>query len=130
VTTESVGRSVVAARSLGRCELCGAQGDGVHHRLKRSAGGTWSPANLLRLCGSGTTGCHGRIEGNPADAVSLGLWLLRGEDPEATPVLCRPVLFGVDWWRLDDDGTVRWHDRAAPAFLEQLGALTGRRLDA
>lgn len=32
-------------------------------------------ANLLLLCGSGTTGCHGWVEGHRADSIDLG-WLV------------------------------------------------------
>jgi hypothetical protein len=43
--------------------------------------------NLLLLCGSGTTGCHGRVESHRAEAYVAG-WLLRsGEHPEQVPVL-------------------------------------------
>jgi hypothetical protein len=45
-----------------------------------------SPANLLLLCGSGTTGCHGWIESHRETAYALGLLVHRGGDPAATPV--------------------------------------------
>lgn len=105
---EQRGRLIVSERSQGRCELCGATGDGVHHRLKRSAGGSWSPANLLRLCGSGTTGCHGRIEAEPAAAKALGLWLERQDDPDQAPALCRPTMWPLAWWQPLEDGTLQW----------------------
>lgn len=119
--TEHRGRLVVSERSQGRCELCGAEGMGVHHRLKRGQGGTWSPANLVRLCGSGTTGCHGAIERHPALAQSLGLWLLRGADdePELEPMLCRPTMWWLAWWQPEPDGT--WHyqrEATAPELLQ------------
>lgn len=107
--TEERGRTIVMERSQGRCEVCGQQGLGVHHRLKRSAGGTWSPSNLLRLCGGGTTGCHGRIEAEPKLALELALWLPRGgPDPDDTMVLCRPTMWTLAWWQPNSDGTWTW----------------------
>lgn len=95
-------RAVVAERSRGLCEVCGAaRAESVHHRLPRSHGGRWSPANCLHLCGHGTAGCHGWIEQRRARSYRAG-WLVRSTaDPAATParlaVLDRPVL-------LTDDG--------------------------
>ena len=37
------------------------------------------------ICGSGTTGDHGRIEHNPEWAYERGLALKTGWDPEQTP---------------------------------------------
>lgn len=80
------------------CEPCGAlTGDrrgvdwSVHHRLPRRMGGTKragvnSPAALLIVCGSGTTGCHGRIESFRAAAYERGLILRAHEDPLVVPV--------------------------------------------
>lgn len=43
------------------------------------------PANLLAICGTGTTGCHGLIESYRARSYEHG-WLLRhGMDPAFTP---------------------------------------------
>lgn len=67
-----------------RCstELVGARGLSwsVHHRRPRGSGGTklkWVnlPANLILLCGSGTTGCHGWVESHRAFARASG-WLV------------------------------------------------------
>jgi hypothetical protein len=43
-------RQAVGNRSGGRCEYCGAIAMDMHHRLARSQGGLWSPANILHLC--------------------------------------------------------------------------------
>lgn len=48
-----------------------------------------SPENLLNLCGSGTQGCHGWIEGNRAEAGEQGWLVKRGIDPEEVPVAYR-----------------------------------------
>ena len=99
-------RALVKARSGGLCELCGhVSATNIHHRRPRRMGGsrlpdTNQPQNLLDLCGSATTGCHGVIEENREHAYSMG-WLVRdGVDPAAMPILRR----GVFVW-LRSDGT-------------------------
>lgn len=58
------------------------------------------PANLITLCGSGTTGCHGWVEAHPVHAKELGLSVSRnGPPPSEVPVL---TLDG--WVLLDNDG--------------------------
>lgn len=80
-----------------RCELCGGTlaglfGHSKHHRRRKGMGGSRLPwindvTNLLLLCGSGITGCHGRIESYRTAAYEAG-WLLRdGEHPAEVPVL-------------------------------------------
>lgn len=103
-------REIVYARSGGRCELCGrsAYGGSVHHRRARGMGGTKSkwvnlPANLLVVCGSGTSGCHGKIESYREMGYRAG-WLLRwGEEPEHAAF----VDSSGRWWRLDNEGGKR-----------------------
>ena len=75
---------LVWSRDEGCCVRCGAALVGarglswsVHHRRPRSMGGTklaWvdRPGNLILLCGSGTTGCHGWVESHRAFARGLG----------------------------------------------------------
>lgn len=115
-------RAIVLDRALGCCEICGAlviqpsggvwepqwmpvQPYSVHHRSARGMGGStvaWinSPANLLLLCGSGTTGCHGHVESHRAEAYENG-WLISGRrDPATVPVL----LAGGDRYLLTADG--------------------------
>lgn len=116
-------RRTVAARAGWRCEICGAvlgwpDGSGgatwcaphsFHHRRARGMGGTRrpdtnSPANLLLLCGTGTTGCHGRVEANRAAAHQLGWLLHQTEDPAQVPAYvvtgaggeARPLLLTTD----------------------------------
>lgn len=101
---EQRGRAIVYARSGGRCELCTRQAESVHHRVKRSQGGTWEPANLLHLCGDGTRRCHAWIEAHPTFSLELGLWLRAGTDPTTVPAWHKPLMFTRDWWLLDNDG--------------------------
>lgn len=110
-------RAIVWTRAGGRCEVCGSSlagmlGFSVHHRRARGMGGTRrsetnTPSNLLVVCGSGTTGCHGHIESHREQSYAAGLLLHDGQAPADVPVLLadpsnpdrrRPVL-------LNDDGT-------------------------
>ena len=93
--TEKV-RSQVLDRDEFCCVRCGAYvgpfGDySIHHRRPRGMGGTKRPesnlpANLLTLCGSGTTGCHGEVESNRTAAVADGFLVSQHADPEVIPV--------------------------------------------
>ena len=94
------------------CALCGMgigpEGRGVgwsvHHRLRRSQGVDHSIQNVIILCGSGTTQCHGWVHANPADARAGG-WMLSGrQEPLAVPVL----VAGQRWVYLTSIGT--YHD--------------------
>jgi len=62
----------------GVCALnCGNTPVSLHHVLPRSLGGGDAEPNLVFLCGSGTTGCHGKIENaDMATLVLLGEHLL------------------------------------------------------
>lgn len=77
------------------CEFCygpldGPFGYSLQHRAARRAGGSklahlGQPPNLLVMCGSGVTQCHGKAEANPEWAYERGLALRTGWDPEQTP---------------------------------------------
>lgn len=96
------------ARSGGRCERCDrALGGGIgvsrHHRMRRRDGGD-RLSNLLLLCGSGTTGCHGWVTEHPDEAYANG-WSVRAlatTDPAEVPVRINGRL-----WVLDDHGVKR-----------------------
>lgn len=53
------------------CRLCERPATNTHHLLYRSHGGDDVPENLIPLCGSGTTGCHGKIHAHDPDAREL-----------------------------------------------------------
>lgn len=55
------------------CAACGGEPGGVHHVIPRSEGGDDVAGNLLLLCGTGTSGCHGAYHGNPYEAESI-IW--------------------------------------------------------
>lgn len=109
-------RALVVERAGGACELCREPlGDvwSLHHRLPRRMGGTrrgWinSPSNLLAVCGTGTTGCHGYIEIHRVEALGCGWLLPDGQHPDQVSVLLpRPTLRGHvarERW-LHPDGT-------------------------
>jgi hypothetical protein len=104
VSVSTADRLLVLARSNGVCEVCGqARATNVHHRMPRGMGGTnrpiESPAWLLHVCGSGTTGCHGRIESDRTRAQAAG-WLLVGQETPET----RPARLWFGTVVLDDQG--------------------------
>lgn len=106
-------KELVAKRAGGRCEMCGNPVSygyySYHHRRTRGMGGSKDPAtnqasNLLLLCGTGTTLCHGWITEFPkkAKAEENGWVVSRWAKPALVPVLVfshapHKVL-------LDDDG--------------------------
>jgi AhpD family alkylhydroperoxidase len=82
-------RDIVLTRDQNRCVRCVryfADGLNLHHRQLRSQGGKNTAANLIALCGSGTTGCHGWVHAHPADARAVGLIVPSWADPAETPV--------------------------------------------
>lgn len=85
-------RQQVMMRFSGRCARCGEYGASIQHRKPRRMGGTSNPAinfpsNLIWVCGSGTTGCHGHMESHRTEAYGNGWLLHAAEDPTEVPVL-------------------------------------------
>lgn len=75
-------------RELRRCARDGESlwGGSLHHRKLRSQNGADSCDNLVGLCGSGTTGCHGWAHHNRDDAAREG-WIVPSHvDPATVPV--------------------------------------------
>jgi hypothetical protein len=78
-----------------RCEACGAwlgrAGGQIQHRKARGMGGTSrgviaSVVNAGLLCGTPSTGCHGRCERRERLIQARGWWLEAGQDPVTVPV--------------------------------------------
>jgi len=73
------------------CCRCGRPLQGsyysLQHRLPRVRGGKHTAENLVTLCGSGTTGCHGWIESHRAEATAQGWLIHTGMDPASIPIL-------------------------------------------
>ena len=93
-------RNTVAERAGYCCERCGRQlhdGDAwtqthsFHHRLPRGRGGRNTVSNLVLLCGSGVTGCHGQVEDQRAAAYDSGWLVETGLDPATKPVLVHDI---------------------------------------
>lgn len=92
------------------CEFCGHNRSkdslgywSVHHRRPRGMGGskdplTNSPLNLLLLCGSGTTGCHGYFESNREEGYERRILIKQSEN-------ISPLFRDKQnvWWRLDEN---------------------------
>ncbi len=104
--------SLVLDRAHYSCEVCSmglGEQRGVdwsaHHRRPRQMGGTnWPginlPSNILIVCGSGTTGCHGVVESHRTRSVAGGWLVLSCTDPaEVTVLICRDR-----WLYLGNDG--------------------------
>lgn len=84
-------RALVLERDNYQCQRCGAPGTNIHHRRPRGMGGTRrrdtnTPVNLITLCGSGTTGCHGWIESHRDEARELGFLVVQAGVPALVPV--------------------------------------------
>ena len=108
-------RARLQDRALGCCEICGTFGaTNAHHRKNRSQGGKDDLANLMLLCGSGTTGCHGTVTMAPVWAENLGYTVRRDQAPESIPVWrwSRSAARN-EWVLLDADGTL------TPSMLEE-----------
>lgn len=106
-------------REFGKCAVCYNTIDttqdrgtswSIHHRCPRAAGGTsrvWvnEAANLLLVCGSGTTGCHGWIESNRDTARQQGLLISSNGIALAEDVEIEHARYGRV--KLTNDGGVR-----------------------
>lgn len=99
--TTGPSRDVVEAvleRDQHSCVVCGHNLHGtrgldwsIQHRRPRRQGGdprpeTNLPANLVAVCGSGVTGCHGWIEDRRTEAGEMGLLLHANDIPAEHPV--------------------------------------------
>lgn len=108
-------RFTVLGRGEYKCERCRQDFLGkaisIHHRRPRMMGGSKNldlhrPANLIALCGSGTSGCHGWVESNRSEARTFGYLIQKVEAACEIPF---KDLNG-DWWLIDDDGQKRQFD--------------------
>lgn len=84
-------RELVRWRDRDRCRRCGAPTWQIHHRKPRGMGGTRDPlindpSNLVLLCGSGTTGCHGWVEMHRTAAREQGWLVSQHADPRYQPI--------------------------------------------
>ena len=102
--------ALVDARDGEACVRCGDRGVEFsrHHRKLRSRRGKDVASNLILLCGSGTTGCHGWAHSNVEEATRACYIVASWHVPAEVPVLMRRL--GVRpwtthvWCLLDDAG--------------------------
>lgn len=96
-------RREVAIRDDGACVKCGVtvvdpitmtpfRQYSIQHRAARGMGGSRDPKinaspNLLMLCGTGVTECHGDVEQHREQGRRHGFSIASREDPELVPVL-------------------------------------------
>lgn len=87
--------------------MCGKHGaTNAHHRRNRSQGGKDVLSNLILLCGSGTTGCHGWVTENP-DWAEIRGYTIKGTKtvPADVPVVRFDITIGQPVYvRLTDSG--------------------------
>jgi len=86
--------NMVLARDMNRCARCGDRVRGlrghdwsVHHRQPAGMGGSkrsdaHDTANLILLCGSGVSKCHGWVESHRTASYDAG-WLVHRPTPPA-----------------------------------------------
>lgn len=84
-------RERVFQRDGFRCLRCGTTSPGVggwsiHHRQGRGGANPDRASNLVLLCGSGTTGCHGEVHAHPAESYDTGWMVRRLGDDDTTEV--------------------------------------------
>lgn len=98
-------RDAVWVRDLGLCVRCGREGEQLHHRCPRGAGGSrhrpWVnlPGNLVTLCHR----CHAWVESNRVEAVARGWIVPRNQVRLPVQSPCwYPLARG--WFLLDDHG--------------------------
>ncbi len=100
-------REALRERAGGCCEICGLPANNAHHRRNQSQGGLDVLSNLMLLCGSGTTGCHGTVTMNPNWAEAHG-YTIKGTQvsPSLVPVQFWFGAVGRNpvWFLLDDGG--------------------------
>lgn len=87
-------REAVLERDGYACTRCGVAIQrpfySLQHRDARGLGGSrlrHTMDNLVTLCGSGTTKCHGHVESQRAESYALGWLVPNGAVPEEWPVL-------------------------------------------
>lgn len=112
-------RDIVLERDAHTCQWCGRHVRpgfySLQHRRARGMGGskrddTNKPSNLVTMCGSGTTGCHGYVESNRLEGLERGFTVPQGTDPRFVPLR---DFAGVEWFLVEDGRRV---EITEPAF--------------
>jgi hypothetical protein len=104
------------------CQRCGISLHGrdysLQHRDARGMGGSKTKhtlANLVALCGTATTGCHGYVESQPIESDRLGWSVPNGATPEEWPVF----RFGASWEQPGDE----WVKAEPHPYQIEMGAV-------
>jgi len=106
-------KMAVDTRDEQRCFRCRewiAAGGSRHHRKLRSRQGANTVQNLVLLCGSGTTRCHGWVHANVAEATRVGLIVPSWREPENVPILRGELFLGgayAEWFLLEPTAQLR-----------------------
>lgn len=106
-------RALVWERDAHTCAWCGVPVTGAHslqHRRARGMGGTRrpeanTPANLVLVHGTATTGCHGYVEAHPHQAAARGFRLSQTAEPSLEPIQYHTAV-GPAWLLLAHDGSM------------------------
>jgi hypothetical protein len=109
--TDTVIRGAVLERDGYQCVRCGEfagyQPHSIHHRILGNRKDVRA-SNLITLCGSGTTGCHGWVHAHPKEAQSGGYIVSRHARRDSTSQA--PVFYGqtgrTGWFALGDNLTL------------------------
>jgi hypothetical protein len=100
-------KNLVDLRDGNSCVRCGhwlpGNPGGRHHRKKRSQcskAEKHQVYNVVDICGTGTTGCHGWVHSHMAESYALGYLVHGYADPREVPI----KHFRYGWCRLDVEG--------------------------
>jgi hypothetical protein len=88
--------------------ICFGRGGNAHHRQNRSQQGKWDVRNLLWVCGSGSTGCHGALtntNGRRKEFEHYG-WIIPSHGNPAAVEVYMWHDGRRDWFLLREDGGV------------------------
>ena len=115
--------NAVDTRDKHSCVKCGVSlhstAGSRHHRKLRSQGGKHDVENLILLCGSGTTGCHGWVHANPKEAYAGGFIVRSSKLPVSVP-----VLYADGWHYLEGVERYPVNANTAVEYMVLLGAIT------
>jgi hypothetical protein len=113
-------RALVLARDGRACVCCGrsivGQPYSLQHRKRRSQGGDSSPSNLVTVLGTGTTGCHERIDSRRDPSDEAKGYTVRS--------FGNPALIPVMFFTSPDSGFTAWLDDSGELLFAPPGEET------
>jgi hypothetical protein len=121
---QDAARRIVRERDGHRCQMCSRSivdfPSNVHHRINRGSGGSAKlerASLLIRICGSGTTYCHGWVTEHARKGDRCNGWVLPKLNADVDPTQ-EPILLFDGWHLLDDEGN---RTPCAPPRIPYLG---------